>query len=78
MTASETNPLPDCFAQAHTIRYLDLGKLRHSISDECTVAIAFQDEDYVKVLTQAEDDVRAAQRLLARAAARIFAHHEAQ
>ena len=74
--ASSTNPLPDCFAFLHTVRRLDLGNIRQSISDECTVAIAFQNDDYAEVLAKCDDDVRTAQRLLERAALRIYTHRE--
>ena len=56
----------------HTVRHVDLGNVRRSISDECTVAIALQNDDYAEVLAKCDDDVRAAQRLLERAALRIY------
>ena len=64
-------PFPHVYGEIHTTRYFALGKLRESLSVECSRAT---DEAYVQVLAEVDDDIAAAQRLLLRASERIFDH----
>jgi hypothetical protein len=64
--ASETKQMPDCYAEAHIARYVELGKVRRSISAECAKAIAAENDACVQA-TEADDCVRGAQHLLLRA-----------
>ena len=72
MKISSTNPLPHVYAELQTVRHFELGKLRESISAECSRAAL--DEDYMEALAKADEGVAAAQALQMRASDHIHDH----